>query len=179
MTTISKVSPAADASLPVIGGTVDPTLIDDANELSESLTELIRVVQFRDRDRACCYDVSVSQYYALKAVSDAGALTVNELAALLYLDKSTVSRIANGLVEQGYWARERDPADGRVVRLEVTDEGRGLCARIAHDLAREYAELLADLDPEVRSAISQVVRRLGHSFASRVDTSGGTCCMVK
>ncbi len=49
----------------------------DARLLSERVGELIRVVQFRDRDRACCYDISVSQCYALKAVNDASGLTVN------------------------------------------------------------------------------------------------------
>lgn len=158
---------------------VDPGLLADAHDLSGALSDLLRVVQFRDRDRACCYDVSVSQCYALKAVADGGGLTVNELAGELYLDKSTASRVANGLVDKGYLTRRRDAGDGRVVRLVATDAGRTLCQRIESDLALEYAELLGDFDPEIRAAITRLVARLGRSFASRVDASGGSCCVVR
>ena len=93
------------------------------------------MVQFRDRDRACCYDISVSQCYALERVVEAEGLTVNELAASLYLDKSTASRVANSLVDKGYLARARDPEDGRVVRLVPTPAGAALCRRILADIA--------------------------------------------
>ena len=43
-------------------------LAADARELHHVLEELMRVVQFRDRDRICCHDVSVTQCYALRAV---------------------------------------------------------------------------------------------------------------
>lgn len=161
-----------------IGLAPDARALEDARDLSQALSELIRVVQFRDRDRACCYDVSVSQCYAIKAVADRGPLTVNELAAELYLDKSTASRLAHGLEEKGYLGRERDDRDGRVIRLIATPEGRRLHRRIEEDLAGEYAELLMDFDPEVRAAMSRLLGRLAVSFAARVETSGGSCCVV-
>ena len=156
----------------------DPTLRADAEHLSDALGELIRVIQFRDRDRACCYDISVSQCYALKRVIAAGALTVNDLAAHLYLDKSTASRVANGLVDKGLLIRERDPEDGRVVRLVATPEGASLCSTIESDLTREYVDMLSDFDPEVRAAITRLVARLGRSFTARVQAAGGSCCVV-
>jgi DNA-binding MarR family transcriptional regulator len=156
----------------------DPTLLSDGRALSDALGDLIRVVQFRDRDRACCYDVSVSQCYALKAVVEGGPLTVNDLAARLYLDKSTASRVANGLEDKGYLVRQRDPEDGRVIRLHATDAGSALCRRIEDDLTSEYANLLADLSPEVRAGVTRLVGRLTRSFSARVEASGGSCCVV-
>lgn len=154
-------------------------LMDDARHFSDALGELIRVVQFRDRDRACCYDISVSQCYALKGVADAGALTINELAAQLYLDKSTASRIANGLVDKGLLVRERDAGDGRVVNLVASESGRAVHARIETDLATEYADLLDGFDADVRAAVTRLVSGLARSFAARVETSGGNCCVVR
>jgi MarR family transcriptional regulator, 2-MHQ and catechol-resistance regulon repressor len=172
---------ASTRALPVAdhGPQPDSHLFEDARRLSSALSELIRVVQFRDRDRACCYDVSVSQCYALKAVAQAGRLTVNDLAAHLYLDKSTASRLAQSLVEKGYLERGRDGDDGRVVHLAATSEGVALCATIDAGEAREYAELLADFDAEVRSEINRLVGKLGRCFASSVEASGGSCCVVK
>jgi DNA-binding MarR family transcriptional regulator len=153
-------------------------LASDVRAFSTALGDLIRVVQFRDRDRACCYDLSVSQCHALDRVVHTGPLTVNELAAALYLDKSTTSRIANALVTRGLVERRPNPEDGRVVRLASTSEGRSVCGRIEQDLDTEYADLLADFDPEVQAAAANLVKRLGEAFARRVDASNGKCCSV-
>jgi DNA-binding MarR family transcriptional regulator len=178
-TTLQGSRQPARTALPILPQTLEPALANDARDLAEALTELIRVVQFRDRDRACCHDVSVSQCHALKGVVDAGALTVNDLAAHLFLDKSTASRVANGLVDKGLLTRERDGGDGRLVRLVATEAGRATCAAIEADLAVEYADLLTDFSPEVRMAMTRLVGRLGRSFAARVETSGGNCCVVR
>ena len=182
MPTTSQPTERARRELPIVDPTTDviaePGLLADAEHLSDALSELIRVIQFRDRDRACCYDISVSQCYALKRVVDAGPLTINELAAHLYLDKSTASRVANGLVDKSLVIRERDSEDGRVVRLVATPEGASVCSTIESDLTREYAEMLCDFEPEVRVAITRLVGRLGQSFTARVEASGGSCCVV-
>ena len=150
----------------------------DARRLAGTLSELIRIVQFRDRDRACCYDVSVSQCYALKGVVEAGAMTVNDLAAFLYLDKSTASRIAQGLVDKSLIKRRRAATDGRIVLLVPTQSGAALHERIEEDVLAEYGALLSGFDPEVRAALTTLMSRLGQSFAARVDTSNGSCCTV-
>jgi len=172
MTTIGSLPVVADATL-------DATLLDDARALNAALGELLRVVQFRDRDRACCYDVTASQCYALKGVVQAGRATVNDLAAHLYCDKSTASRLAQGLVDKGYLARERGEEDARVVRLVPTAAGAALCATIEAGETREYAALLADFEPTVRLEIHRLVSRLGGCFASSVEVAGGSCCVVK
>lgn len=158
---------------------LDPRLLADARSFYQALNELARIVQFRDRDRACCHDVSVTQCCALEVLAEEGPLTVNDLAARLYLDKSTASRVAAGLEGKGYIFRSGDGQDKRIVRLETTDQGRSLCCRIEDDLAAEYADLLSDFDPEVRAAITRLLGRLAGSFAARVEASGGSCCVVR
>lgn len=157
----------------------DATIARDGEAFSAALGDLIRVVQFRDRDRACCHGLSVTQCYALEGVVERDGLTVNELAAYLYLDKSTVSRVARGLVERGLVSRETDGADGRIVRLEATRLGRSTHEAIARDLVLEYGRLLEDLTPEVRESVVRVVERLGRAFSARVEVTGGSCCVVE
>src|SRR5262245_14728391 len=84
---------------------VDPKLHADAESLHAALSELVRVYQFRDRDRICCHDVSVTQCYALEALLRRGPSSLNELASELYLDKSTASRVVATLRRKGYVTR--------------------------------------------------------------------------
>lgn len=162
--------------LPALG--TDEQLDADTVQLNRSLTELVRVYQFRDRDRICCYDVSVSQCYALEAVVLEGPLGVNDLAARLYLDKSTTSRVVDALEKKGYVERRESPGDRRAVRLVATPAGRDLHARIQGDILAQERELLAEFSPEVRQAMAKLIGQLARAAAARVDTTGGACCAI-
>ncbi|WP_424641056.1 MarR family winged helix-turn-helix transcriptional regulator [Embleya sp. AB8] len=52
-----------------------------------------------------------------------GPRRVTDLAAMTYLDVSTVSRQIASLVQRGLVERRPDPNDGRGTLLAVTDEG--------------------------------------------------------
>src|SRR5215471_11457095 len=84
---------------------LDAGLDQDAENLYAALSELVRVYQFRDRDTICCYDVSVTQCYAIEALLRRGPSGLNDLAAELYLDKSTTSRVVSTLERKGYVTR--------------------------------------------------------------------------
>src|SRR5207249_8354060 len=91
-----------------------------ATELHDALLAFLRVYQFRDRDRICCHDISVTQCYAIDALLRRDLATLNELAAELCLDKSTASRVVATLERKGYVARAAHPRDGRSVVLTAT-----------------------------------------------------------
>jgi MarR family 2-MHQ and catechol resistance regulon transcriptional repressor len=166
----------ATGSLPIV--TEDPLLARDAAELYDALEDLLRVYQFRDRDRICCFDVSVSQCYALEALVRRGGMTLNELAGFLYLDKSTASRVVDALERKGYVARSAHPEDRRSVLLESTPAGRTLEGTIRESILTEERQLLADFDPEVRQAMTRLIARLARAAAGRVEVSGGSCCRL-
>ena len=164
---------------PPLAGVVtleDPALDRDAERLYGALSELIRVYQFRDRDRICCHDLSVTQCYALEALVERGPLTINDVAARLYLDKSTVSRVVDALGRKGLLAKAPHPEDRRAVQLVASPKGKALQTQIAAEIRENEKRLLTDFDPEVRSAMIELIGRLASAAANRVDTTGGTCC---
>ena len=151
-------------------------LESDAAALHEALSELVRVYQFRDRDRICCHDISVTQCYALDALLRRGPSGLNDLAAELYLDKSTASRVVSALERKRYVTRTPHPEDGRAIVLSVTPAGRRLCERIHADLVAEAKELLADFEPEVREGAARLILRLARAAAVRSGLAPGSGC---
>jgi DNA-binding MarR family transcriptional regulator len=156
----------------------DGESLAQARAFQSALLELLPLIHFLDRELAGACGVSVTQCLALRLWADERPLTVNDLAARLCLDKSTASRVAAGLEAKGYVARRRDPDDGRIVQLQATPAGHRLRVRIEDELATRYAELLSDFDPEVRTVMTRLARRLTLSFAARVEASRGTCRVV-
>ena len=65
----------------------------DAEALQAAVADLVRVYQFRDRDRICCHDISVTQCHALETLVEHGPMRLGALAERLFLDKSTTSRV--------------------------------------------------------------------------------------
>jgi len=170
------------ALLPIVGTetalTADPGLERDTEALYDALSELVRVYQFRDRDRICCYDVSVTQCYALEALVRRGGMTLNDLAAQLYLDKSTASRVVDALERKGYMTRLPHPEDRRAVLLEATAAGRALEGKIRDSILAEERNLLTGFAPEVRQAMTQLLRQLARATATRGGAEAGSCCTV-
>ena len=152
----------------------------DAQALQAAVAELVRVYQFRDRDRICCHDISVTQCNALEALVEHGPMRLNDLTERLFLDKSTTSRVVRALVKKGYVEQHADASDRRATALSATRAGRNLCACITDDLVEQQKELLADLDPDVRTSVVQVIRRLAHAadarFRAGVSTGSHKSC---
>ena len=169
MTTMRQAAPASRK-----GG--DAELEEDAKNLYAALSELVRVYQFRDRDRICCHDVSVTQCYAIEALVRRGPSGLNELAADLFLDKSTASRVVATLTRKGYVTRVAHAEDRRAVVLTVTPAGRKLHDRIRKDLVAEERALLADFEPEVRKAAPKLLLRLARAAMSRTSRGGTAVC---
>ncbi len=155
----------------------DPQLQQDAEALYEALGDLIRVYQFRDRDRICCYDLSITQCHALEVLSVRGGLTLNEVAAELYLDKSTTSRVVAALERKGYVERTEHPEDRRAILLEVTGAGQGLYEQIHSAIIEQEKGLLTDFDSGTRQSMTKLIRGLAAAAAERVEASGGSCCV--
>ena len=135
----------------------DKALVRDSRALRKAMLELVRLYQFRDRDRICCYDISVTQYYAIEALLRRGELTLKQLAAELNMDKSTVSRTIASLVRKKYVRKKDYPEDGRFVLLNATADGRKIFDRIEEDLTKELKDLICDFDPDIRRATTSLI----------------------
>jgi len=156
----------------------DTALDRDAAALHEAVADLVRVYQFRDRDRICCHDISVTQCYALETLLHHGPMRLNALAERLFLDKSTTSRVVGTLAKKGYVEQRADATDGRATTLSVTRQGRRLHSLITDDLIDQQRQLLQDLDPDVRDGVVQVLRRLARAADARFrsGTNAGASC---
>ena len=105
-----------------------------------------------------------------------GGMSMNDLAARLYLDKSTASRVVDALERKGYVTRVQHPEDRRAVVLEASTSGRALEGKIRDEILAEERELLARFAPEVRQAMTQLLRQLTRAVSDRC--ASGSCCPV-
>lgn len=113
---------------------------------------------FADRYRAE-FGLSIAEWRVLAHLSQSGAVSVREIHARADMEKSRVSRAAARLEAAGYVAKRDHPADGRLVELTLTPQGRALVARLVPVAVAYQDELLARLGadaPALRSALGRL-----------------------
>jgi DNA-binding MarR family transcriptional regulator len=110
--------------------------------------------------------LSGSEARALIELVKARGIAQGELASLLGLEKSTVSRLAAGLERKGWIRRGRDEGNQRYVRLYLTAEGGAVAARLWNAWQSRQARVLSALTAEEREGLSAGLRGLVRGLAA-------------
>ena len=120
------------------------------------------------------WSVSASEARALIELVSARGIAQGELASLLGLDKSTVSRLAAGLERKGWVRRGRDEANQRYVRLYLTPTGGEVAARVWQAWQARQARILASLSEDERAGLAAGLRGLIRGLSADRGPAAGT-----
>src|SRR4051794_32042767 len=113
--------------------TTTTTAAPASQDLGSALQALARaLVALKTSPQSFGIDGRVDRaaYLTLARLSDLGTARMSELAALLGLDLSTVSRQVRALEELGLVGRTSDPEDRRAYLLEPTESGRAMVTEV-------------------------------------------------
>jgi DNA-binding MarR family transcriptional regulator len=111
------------------------------------------------------------EFDVLAALRRSGApfkLTAGELAARTYVTSGTMTSRLDGLVGRGLVVRAADRADGRLVRVTLTAEGRRRVDAAFAALLETERDLLEPLPAASRAALADALRAL---LASALESS--------
>jgi DNA-binding MarR family transcriptional regulator len=97
--------------------------------------------------------LSLTAAATLATLERSGPSRLTSLAAQEGVTQPAMTQLIARLQESGLVSRTADPADGRVVQVRVTDEGRAMLARRRAVRAERLAEILARLSPEEQAAL--------------------------
>lgn len=96
-----------------------------AARLDSAATRLARQMRHSD----CPTDLSPARLGALGVIVTKGPISLAALAAAERVSAPTMSRIVEGLVQDGLVTREHDSKDRRLVRICATSEGLAALAK--------------------------------------------------
>jgi DNA-binding MarR family transcriptional regulator len=107
-------------------------------------------------------DVSMREYDVLYTLSKCmEPLRLSELNRHVLLSQPALSRLVDRLADRGLIERCADPADGRGVRLSLTETGRAVQREIGRQHARDVARAMtAELNPAELAQLETLCRKL-------------------
>ncbi|MGW4461264.1 MarR family winged helix-turn-helix transcriptional regulator [Micromonospora sp. NBC_01796] len=139
------------------------------NGTSDGETDLLRTVNSFDRVIRLLRRLTTPDGLSLTAAStlyrldEFGAHRLSDLAVAEGVTQPGMTQLVSRLQRDGLAERGSDPADRRVVVVDITEAGRELVRRRRAIRAEKLAQLLADLSADERAAVVtslQVLDRL-------------------
>lgn len=126
--------------------------LDPALDFLQHLWELNRALERTSKQMERELGVTAQQRFLIRCVGTYPGLTGSQLAAVLHLDRGTVSTSLRRLERKGLISKRKDPTDSRRVSLALTAKGRALDR---------------PAPATVEAAVSRLIGQLG---SARVDT---------
>jgi DNA-binding MarR family transcriptional regulator len=112
-------------------------------------------------------NLGFTQLAALYALADGGTMTVADLADTLGRSPSTVSRLADGLVQRQLIERKQDAEDRRQRTLTLTGRGQALLGLVDRARAQEFLAIVRPLPAAERALVAMGVAALSTHAISR------------
>ncbi|HLO61087.1 MAG TPA: MarR family winged helix-turn-helix transcriptional regulator [Bacteroidales bacterium] len=119
---------------------------------------------FMQNSESCCNGVTLAQCHTLLEIEDKGKESLTELSKTLGLDKSTISRTVDGLVNIGLVNRSIPAENRRMATLQLTESGENICHTINCSNDRYFEktlEVLSDKETgELIRLMTLVINRM-------------------
>lgn len=120
---------------------------DNSKQLREVVKTLERKLGILEENELSCCGITMAQCHALIEIGRAESISLNELAELLNLENSTMSRTVNNLVTNELVERNIDQKDRRYVTISLTESGYKLYEKIEEGM-NEYFMKVYETIPE-------------------------------
>lgn len=149
----------------------EPRWLDDLEQSAwrafiETQGDLLTAI---DADLAAI-GLSLGDYQVMVYLSEApgGSMRMCDLAAMLHLSPSGLTRRLDGLVRSGWVARRSSEHDRRVMLAELTPQGRARLESAAPAHVRSVRSRLIDLlDRDDLAALTRIFDRVADALAGR------------
>ena len=143
------------------GGLLDGSVGEGFDEYLFYL--LTQVQNRRVRDFSPMLDaqgLTIAHWRALSTVNRLDGCLMSELAEFTTVDRTTLTRTVDQLVEMGLVEREATAADRRLVRVALTPTGRSVFAKAVDGLLDHNRRALAGFTPEELRTLRALLQRL-------------------
>jgi len=135
----------------------------DVKEFHNTIIEIIKKYQFRDRNEITCYGISVSQCYILETLYSHGSMTMKDLSCKMHLAISTITRVVDQLEKNKYVIRAQDKIDTRKRNIKLTKKGENIFLKSWESVFESEKEIFERIKPEHRKLLINLLKDLNKS----------------
>lgn len=110
-----------------------------------------------NKSDCCCCGISDTQCFILVEIGRKPDISVKELAGILRLDKSGISRMVEELVQKEFVERKPSKEDRRYVVLNLTAKGSERFNQIENNMNIKFKSILDRIPEEKRNQVIEAL----------------------
>jgi len=117
-------------------------------------------------------EMTAIQYTVLSVIGARAGLSSAELSRRFFVTPQTMNELIAALERRGFILRKADPANRRILRMDVTVAGRDMlakCDALADAVERDVFGAMPDEDYR---RLAELTRGLAHHLRTRDETAG-------
>ena len=145
-------------------------------EFRDKLRKLEREIGWQLKSDTECCGVTLAQCHIIVEIGNTGETSVIDLATILGLDTSTLSRHINGMVNVGLASRVLNPKDRRYVSINLTEQGQKVYQSIEDICNTKYAKIFEHIPKEKHKQVLEGFNLLVDAFVDAGKTGDGFGC---
>ena len=145
--------------------------MDSVKQFREYTRQLECHLGNMNRTDCCCCGVSQAQCFLLVEIGRKPGVSVKELAEILHIDKSAVSRSVEELVQKDFVERNPSKEDRRFVTLSLLPKGQERFEKIEHDMYLEFKAVFEQIPVDKREQVLESLRLYNAAFYKLEDKS--------
>ncbi|MBI2560165.1 MAG: MarR family transcriptional regulator [Planctomycetes bacterium] len=138
--------------------------VDAISTFNNLMQEIIRGFHVLEKNASISCGITPSQWATLLAFNNTNALKMSELSERLSLATSTMTRMIDTLVKEGFIERKPDFADRRLVMVRLTKEGKRLKQRLYKLQSGYFNTLFGHIDADIREQVVASLNNLLLAF---------------
>ena len=144
-----------------------------ATNLGPYIMELLNAFEGGISDAGAPYDITAHEYGLLRICLARGECTATQLAQLMPVDVSRISRTVSRLVDMDLLRRRRLLDDRRVVMLSLTEKGRDMTTELQRRVTAFNLKLIEGVSYEEMSLCRSVAERILANYTALRESDQG------
>jgi DNA-binding MarR family transcriptional regulator len=124
-----------------------------ALRLAYVIGSLDRILRRRMTEALAPLGLTLSQFTAMSVLDARGQASNAQLAERSLITPQSANEVMNAMAARGWITREPDPTHGRIVLLQLTDEGREVLRQCEQAVRTIEAAMLTDIEPDVATSL--------------------------
>ncbi|MGA2975275.1 MAG: MarR family transcriptional regulator [Spirochaetia bacterium] len=145
-------------------------------EFRKNLRVLEREVGLSMASETGCCGVTLAQCHLLLEIEQRGHTSVTELASVLELDKSTLSRTVDAMCRTGLLNRETNPSSRRQQVISLTETGKQKADTINDLCDVSYTRLFDFIPAQERRTVAESAALLAGAMQQMRKNPAAPCC---
>ncbi len=130
------------------------------SDLGRHVAELANALAKCSAEVSSVHDLLPTEMLLLMTCRQMGECTATQLAPVLPVDSSRISRLINGMVDRGFLVRRRTPSDRRLVMLTLSGSGEEVAIDLTQRMEAHYDALTEGLTEEQLRAFAETANAI-------------------